>query len=227
MPCLGPRVLLLLSPVATVWGGGLAVETLSCDIVIAGGSAASLAAALTAAAASPRATVCLTDPTDWPGGQLTASAVSAIDGPILSVTGRTGHDLMGALGSPRNPGGCWVSTMCYEPAKLVRDYVTPAVARPPNLVVLNRTVVTKTEACSGSSKRVCALHAVQRIPRHPAAGEWSQLLSASVPAPPNFSCAPIGRVSEICTVLDAEHLLSTILLSTDRLCIGNLYCFDR
>ena len=187
MPCLS-WLLVLLSPVFTALGA-VATETLSCDIVIAGGSAASLAAALTAAAASPRATVCLTDPTDWLGGQLTASAVSAIDGPILEITGRTGHDLMGALGSPRNPGGCWVSTMCYEPANLVRDYVMPAVKKLSNLVVLNRTVVTKTEACSGSSKRVCALHAVQRIPRNPSAGEWSQLLSASVPSRLNSSLA--------------------------------------
>ena len=40
------------------------VETpIRCEVVIAGGSAASLAAALTAAAAAPQATVCLTDPT--------------------------------------------------------------------------------------------------------------------------------------------------------------------
>ncbi len=50
----------------------------ACDIVVAGGSLASLAAAITAANASS-AHVCFLDPTDWPGGQLTASAVPAID----------------------------------------------------------------------------------------------------------------------------------------------------
>ena len=169
-------------------------ELLQCQVVIAGGSAASLAAALTAAAAAPAATVCLTDPTDWLGGQLTASAVSAIDGPMLSITGRTGHALMAALGSPANPGACWVSTMCYEPANLVKDYIVPAVARLPNLLVLNRTVIVRTESCSTGrrsagplaggenlTKRVCAIHAVQRTPKAAAArGEWSRLLSASV-----------------------------------------------
>jgi hypothetical protein len=160
-----------------------AAETLNCAVVIAGGSAASLSAALTAAAAAPSAVVCLTDPTDWLGGQLTASAVSAIDGPMLDVTGRSGHALLAALGSPRNPGGCWVSTMCFEPAHAVRDYIAPAVARLPNLVVLNRTVVVRTERCSegGGSKRICALHAVQRVPKGGAAArEWSRLLSASL-----------------------------------------------
>lgn len=36
-----------------------------CDIVIAGGSTASLAAAITAAEAAPELQVCLTEPTDW------------------------------------------------------------------------------------------------------------------------------------------------------------------
>ena len=36
-----------------------------CDVVVAGGSTASLAAAITAATAAPNATICLTDPTDW------------------------------------------------------------------------------------------------------------------------------------------------------------------
>lgn len=49
-----------------------------CDIVIAGGSLASLAAAITAANASKSA-VCFLEATDWPGGQMTASAVPAID----------------------------------------------------------------------------------------------------------------------------------------------------
>lgn len=47
------------------------------DVVIAGGSTAALAAAY--AAADEGATVALLEPTDWIGGQLTASAVPAID----------------------------------------------------------------------------------------------------------------------------------------------------
>jgi hypothetical protein len=51
--------------------------TISCDIVIAGGSTASLAAAITAAEAAPELHVCFTDPTDWPGGQMTAGELRA------------------------------------------------------------------------------------------------------------------------------------------------------
>ena len=47
-------------------------ETVTCDIAIAGGSTASLAAAITAAEADQSLTVCFTEITDWPGGQMTA-----------------------------------------------------------------------------------------------------------------------------------------------------------
>lgn len=54
-------------------------SALQCDIAIAGGSTASLAAAITAAEAAPELTVCFTEITDWPGGQMTAGGVPAID----------------------------------------------------------------------------------------------------------------------------------------------------
>ena len=54
-------------------------QTIECDIVVAGGSTASLAAAITAAEAAKELTVCFTEVTDWPGGQMTAGGVPAID----------------------------------------------------------------------------------------------------------------------------------------------------
>jgi ribulose 1,5-bisphosphate synthetase/thiazole synthase len=48
------------------------VHGLACDIVVAGGSTASLAAAITAAEAAPELTVCFTEITDWPGGQMSS-----------------------------------------------------------------------------------------------------------------------------------------------------------
>jgi len=55
-------------------------RTLDCDVLIVGGSTGALAAALSAADEVPGGRlVCLTEPTDWLGGQLTTSAVSAPD----------------------------------------------------------------------------------------------------------------------------------------------------
>ncbi len=59
--------------------GLISARNVDCDIFIAVGSASALAAAFGAAEASTEATICLTEPTDWLGGQMTASGVSAID----------------------------------------------------------------------------------------------------------------------------------------------------
>ena len=48
-----------------------------CDVIIAGGSTAAIAAAV--ASADVGARTCLVEPTEWIGGQLTASGVSAVD----------------------------------------------------------------------------------------------------------------------------------------------------
>ena len=50
-----------------------------CDVIIAGGSTAAFAAALSSAHAGVK--TCLIEPTDWVGGQLTASGVPAVDFP--------------------------------------------------------------------------------------------------------------------------------------------------
>ena len=156
----------------------------SCGVVVAGGSTASLAAAITAAAAAPSVTVCLSDPTDWPGGQLTASAVSALDfGTNRNRTfqSRTFRELMAALGAPANPGACWVSTMCYEPTTLLRRWIEPALGALPNLRVLTRTVITGTVPCAGAARRICALTAVQRTARPGSKAEaWGRLLSETL-----------------------------------------------
>jgi hypothetical protein len=51
--------------------------TFTCDILVAGGGTGGVAAVLTAARAGR--TVCLTEETDWLGGQFTAQGVTAFD----------------------------------------------------------------------------------------------------------------------------------------------------
>jgi ribulose 1,5-bisphosphate synthetase/thiazole synthase len=71
--CLAPLLLLLLCSSSSIQQSHAARQvSLDCDIVIAGGSTASLAAAITAAEADRSLTVCFTEITDWPGGQMTA-----------------------------------------------------------------------------------------------------------------------------------------------------------
>ena len=119
-----------------------------CDILVVGGSTAALATALSAADDNSSSTVCLTEPTDWLGGQLTSSLISAID---FGHSNRRAEclpknfvDMLSPLGFPNsNPGQCWVSTFCYEANDLLEKWILPQVAkRAPNLKVFYQTVPT-------------------------------------------------------------------------------------
>ena len=68
--------LLALACAGIHYAHGASQETVDCDIVVAGGSTASLAAAITATEADPSLIVCFTEITDWPGGQMTAGKAS-------------------------------------------------------------------------------------------------------------------------------------------------------
>ena len=151
-----------------------------CDVAIAGGSLASLISALTAADAAPELKICLLEITDWPGGQLTSSAVSALDfGTVNRDTKYMPRTLREFVASVKEkPGQCWVSFWCFDPAWAVHSFVLPAIAKRPNLHVFLRTVVTATEidALTGA---LTSLTVVTRTPvsiEH----EWDVLLSADI-----------------------------------------------
>lgn len=92
----------------------------TCDVIIAGGSLASLAAAVSAANYSSDQIVCFLEPTDWPGGQLTASAVPAVDfGPnnrdnSANVAQSFASFLFGpSMPGDTNLGDCWASLIKF------------------------------------------------------------------------------------------------------------------
>jgi hypothetical protein len=171
---------------------GASPTEVSCDVVVAGGSTASLAAAITAAEADRSLTVCFTEITDWPGGQMTASGVSAIDfgadnarsqnqpasfrAAMASIAGD------GAAPTPTtgsgSPGACWVSRKCFLPNQLVDEWVTPRLASSPNLQVYLRTVIVGAER--DADGRLASLTAVRRSAK-PGAAEWSARLSSELP----------------------------------------------
>lgn len=94
-----------------------------CDILIVGGSTAAFAAAIAAADDLKEddlsTVICLTEPTDWLGGQLTSSLISAID------FGKHNRDkdhlpssfveMLTSIGWPGNPGNCWVRPSRSDP----------------------------------------------------------------------------------------------------------------
>lgn len=108
------------------------VPEVTCDVLVAGAGMGGAAAAIRAA--SRGLSVCLTDPTDWIGGQATASGVSALDeNRFIEFTGgtRSYYEFRNRIRehyrrrfslAPEvanladfNPGSCYVSALCFEP----------------------------------------------------------------------------------------------------------------
>ena len=106
----------------------------ACDVLVAGAGAGGFAAALRSGMRGH--SVCLTEETDWIGGQLTAGGVPALDEhKFIEFTGatRTYYDMRNRIRdyyrrggaytlSPAaaawenfNPGSCYVSALCFEP----------------------------------------------------------------------------------------------------------------
>jgi hypothetical protein len=171
--------LLLARAVAS--GGAAPAVAAVCDVLVAGGSLASLAAAASAANVSSSLRVCFTDPTDWPGGQLTASAVPAVDfGPENTREANLPASFASFLFGPLMPGdtnlgNCWVSRKCFAPTLANAGLVEPLLAAFPNLRVFLLTAVTGAtrDAATG---RILSVSAVQRTPR-PGTTGWEALTS--------------------------------------------------
>jgi hypothetical protein len=159
---------------ASVLGGATSIS--DCNVLVLGGSAASLSAALSAAK-SRQWIVCLTDPTDWPGGQLTASAVSAIDYGKQNNPDQFPYNLPSSFVAlsnlfSTNTGRCWVSYRCYQPTLLNR-WIAAQIKAVPNLRLYPNTVVSNVTVVNG---RVSSVTCVQRVPRSGTTG-WEQPLS--------------------------------------------------
>lgn len=147
-----------------------------CKVVIAGGTTAALAAAL--AAAAEGSDTCLLEPTDWVGGQLTASGVPAVDEAWVKIKDPSGtvvydiarwarepanmspglRDMLAATG---NPGRCWVSRYCFQPFAFLGNQLLPAVARQGKLTVFRNTVVRSVVA-DAAQRKIRRLTAITR-----------------------------------------------------------------
>ncbi len=103
-----------------------------CDVLVAGAGMGGVSAAITLA--KLQLSVCLTEETDWVGGQMTAGGVSALDeNKFIEIAGgtRSYYDLRErirrhyrektalkpefAAFRALNPGACYVSALCFEP----------------------------------------------------------------------------------------------------------------
>ena len=160
--------------------------THDCDVVIAGGSLASAAAAVAAGEASNITRVCFLEITDWPGGQATAGGIPAMDFGLQylnfpynipqSLADLLTYGPMGA--ADYNPGECLFLPKCFAP-KWVADGILGQLAALPNVSVFLNTAVVGVDR--DSAGRVVALHAVQRTPTPAHQSGWDRPLSLALP----------------------------------------------
>jgi len=95
-------------------------QTIDCEILVVGGGLSGVATAYESLRLGR--TVCLTDITDWVGGQITAQGTSALDETSkqrsLRFYARGYLDLRSRIYQhygKLNPGDCWVSASCFLP----------------------------------------------------------------------------------------------------------------
>lgn len=128
------------------------VPEVACDVLIAGAGMGGVGAAL--AVARHNLSVCLTEETDWVGGQATAGGVSALDeNKFIEIAGGTRRyyefrrRIREAYNGAFNPGGCYVSALCFEPKVAVT--ALEAMLGDRNIRTFLRTQIVDLEQRSG------------------------------------------------------------------------------
>jgi len=161
------------------------------NILIGGGTLAALAAALTAVNITmtsdnkdTRRRIVLLEPTDWPGGQLTASNVPPDFGAENFVQANLPSSfvqLLMAVAGPdweSNPGACWVSYKCFE-AQPTAIYIQQWLEGLSDFLTVHYNTVIKSATRDADTGRIISVSAIKRTPKHGATG-WEHLLSTNV-----------------------------------------------
>ncbi|MBC8120978.1 MAG: FAD-dependent oxidoreductase, partial [Gemmatimonadaceae bacterium] len=140
-------------------------RTVECDLFVAGGGLGGVAASLEALQLGQK--VCLTEITDWVGGQVSAQGVSALDErPLqrdLDLFASGYREFRAAIraryGGERNPGRCWVSELCFAPrvgAAVLEAKLAPYRASG-QLVLLTDTVVKDLDVVTNQIRAVTTI----------------------------------------------------------------------
>jgi hypothetical protein len=150
------------------------------DVVIAGGTTAAFAAAIASAESGAR--TALIEPTDWIGGQLTASAVPAVDEAWHKITDPKTKQVYNVssiarsrpnmtpnframLDATGNPGGGWVSNYCFQPKNFLEDHLLPLEEKHKDKLVVFRDTVIKSVATDPATGLIKSLTAIHRTPK--------------------------------------------------------------
>ncbi|HEY9610313.1 FAD-dependent oxidoreductase, partial [Allocoleopsis sp.] len=144
----------------------------TCEVLVVGGGLAGAATAYEGLLAGR--TVCLTEITDWVGGQISSQGTSALDERptqrsrlfysrgYLELRERI-KNYYGKL----NPGGCWVSESCFLPRdadKILERMLKDAAKRGKGTLKWYPSTVVKELNISANGKQIESAIAIQHQP---------------------------------------------------------------
>ncbi|MDY6940742.1 MAG: FAD-dependent oxidoreductase [Cyanobacteriota bacterium] len=182
----------------------------ACDLLIAGGGLAGSAAAYEALLAGK--TVCMTEITDWVGGQISSQGTSALDErptqrellyyPRGYLELRSAiRDRYGRL----NPGACWVSESCFLPYdghELLFEILEEAADRGKGKLKWYPNTVIKDIETNAAGNLIDSAIAIQH---------------QSAPDTPPLNTEPLSAIIEDAyTYADSERLTKTIVRFVPR-----------
>lgn len=163
----------------------------NCDLVIVGGTTSALGAILSASKILGTR-VCLLEPTDWVGGQVSAELLSAPDYAGYVLRDNATHFTLDVAAinrqlNNRNPlfakmldilgdtGKCWVSPWCSIPELFHSKAILPETN---NTRIFYNTVIKRVMK-DPTGRRIIQIDAIQRVPRQSA--ERCRFLSEELP----------------------------------------------
>jgi len=148
-------------------------ETIDCELLIVGGGLSGTATAYESLFAGR--TVCMTELTDWVGGQISSQGTSALDEAkkqrslLFYAAGYKGlrsriEDFYDEL----NPGGCWVSVSCFLPRDahaILADQLADAAKQGGGELKWFPSTVVKELDISADGRMIDSAIAIQHTPQ--------------------------------------------------------------
>ncbi len=145
-------------------------QQVNCEIMVVGGGTAGVAAAYEALKAGH--TVCLSEITDWLGGQVSSQGTSALDeratqrSQLFFPRGYTEfRQRILARNDGKNPGACWVSLVCFMPKEgheILQKMLVEAEKEGKGKLYFFPNTVAKSVAIVGS--QIQSIRAIQHRP---------------------------------------------------------------
>ncbi|MEB3358721.1 MAG: FAD-dependent oxidoreductase [Synechococcales bacterium] len=180
-------------------------EVVECEILIIGGGLAGTAAAYESLQAGR--TVCITELTDWLGGQITSQGTSALDEAqrqrSLLFYSEGYNDLRSRIEEEYdelNPGDCWVSASCFLPPdakEILMDQLEDAADEGDGTLKWFPSTVVKDLELSEDGRFIEAVTAIQHQP---------------APGAPPLNTEPLSQIIEDAYQYeDSDRLTKTII----------------